>query len=207
MEIEAKFRVDDERIFAGLLELNALGPFRLVPAQGVEDQHNVYFDTPDGLLRAGHYGLRIRDLGGRRIATLKAASSVQGGVYERGEWEVAIGDDDRPETWPASEARDRTVALLGGAPLRPILTVHTLRQHIYAWQGQRRSAELSLDEGTISAGARELRFRELEIELVDDAPRADLDALIGLLRQRFPLAPEDRSKLARGLALLDGRPD
>jgi hypothetical protein len=29
---------------------------------------------------------------------------------------------------------------------------------------------------------------------------------VALLRERYPLAPEERSKLARGLALLDGQP-
>ena len=70
MEIEAKFRVDDERTFADLLSLTALGPFRLAPAPAPEDQRNVYFDTADGRLRAAHYGLRVRANGDRRIATL-----------------------------------------------------------------------------------------------------------------------------------------
>jgi inorganic triphosphatase YgiF len=64
-------------------------------------------------------------------------------------------------------------------------------------------AELSLDEGTISANGREQRFRELEIELLDGGARADFAELVALLRARFRLVPEERSKLARGLALLD----
>ncbi|HEX9439464.1 MAG TPA: hypothetical protein VF909_07280, partial [Roseiflexaceae bacterium] len=66
-------------------------------------------------------------------------------------------------------------------------------------------AEISLDEGTISAGGREQRFRELEIELSGRAVRTDLDRIAELLRARYLLTPEDRSKLARGLALLDDR--
>jgi inorganic triphosphatase YgiF len=206
MEIEAKFRVDDERTFADLLSLTAIGPFRLAPALDPEDQRNTYFDTADGRLRAARYGLRVRDLGTRRIATLKGDARVEGGVYERDEWEVAIGDDDRPESWPPSEARDRALALLAGAPLLPILTIRTLRRHIYVSRAGADVAEISLDDGTISAGGREQRFRELEIELLGETARADLDALVALLRERYALAPEERSKLARGLALLDRRP-
>jgi inorganic triphosphatase YgiF len=203
MEIEAKFRIEDDHTFPELQRLEAIGLFRLVAEPHVEDQRNVYFDTADRRLRAGQYGLRVRDLGDRRIATLKGAAQARDGMYERDEWEVEIGDDDRPAAWPASEARDRVLALLGGATLLPILAIHTRRQHIFATREAERVAELSLDQGTISAGDRKQNFRELEIELLKTGTRADFDTLVGLLRERFALVPEDRSKLARGLALLD----
>jgi inorganic triphosphatase YgiF len=203
MEIEAKYRVDDQRIFDDLLSLTSLGPFRLAPAPDPEDQRNTYFDTVDGRLRAMRHGLRVRDLGARRIATLKSDTRVVDGVHERGEWEVEIGADDRPESWPPSEARERALALLGGAPVVPILTIHTLRRHIYASRDGEDVAEISLDDGLISAGGREEQLRELEVELRGPAMRADLDELVALLRERYPLVLEERSKLARGLALLD----
>jgi inorganic triphosphatase YgiF len=206
MEIEAKFRIDDDRTFPELLRLEAIGVFGLAAEPHVEDQRNIYFDTADRRLRAGQYGLRVRDLGDRRIATLKGAAQARDGMYERDEWEVEIGDDDRPAAWPASEARNRVLALLGGATLLPILAIHTRRQHIFAAREGVRVAELSLDEGTISAGDRKQNFRELEIELLKTGTRTDFDALVGLLRERFALLPEDRSKLARGLALLDEAP-
>jgi triphosphatase len=203
MEIEAKFRVDDEQIFPQLLALDTIGPFTLAAEPDAEDQHNVYFDTADQRLRAGQYGLRVRDLGNRRIATLKGAAKARDGMYERDEWEIEIGDDDNPAAWPASEARDRTLALLDGATLQPILAIRTNRLHMIALRDGARVAELSLDTGTIDAGGRSANFRELEIELLDAGTRADLDALVELLRARFRLIPEDRSKLARGLALLE----
>ena len=203
MEIEAKFRVDDAQTFPQLLALDAIGPFKLVAEPDAEDQQNVYFDTADRRLRAGQYGLRVRDLGNRRIATLKGAAEARDGMYERDEWEIEIGDDDNPSAWPPSEARDRTLALLDGAAPLPILAIHTRRLHIIALRDDARVAELSLDTGTIDAGGRTASFRELEIELLKTGTRADLDALVALLRSRFTLTPEDRSKLARGLALLD----
>jgi inorganic triphosphatase YgiF len=203
MEIEAKFRVDDVRTFQQLLELSSIGQFQLAAEPSAEDQRNVYFDTADKRLRAGQYGLRVRDLGGRRLATLKGAAQVRDGMYERDEWEVEIGDDDRPSAWPPSEARDRALALLGDAQPLPILTIRTRRRHIIATRGHTRVAELSLDEGAIDAGGRAASFRELEIELLKTGTRADLDELVALLRARFALIPEEQSKLARGLALLD----
>jgi inorganic triphosphatase YgiF len=203
METEAKFRVEDEQTFPQLLALETIGPFKLVVEPDAEDQRNVYFDTADRRLRSGQYGLRVRDLGNRRIATLKGAAKARDGMYERDEWEIEIGDDDNPAAWPASEARDRTLALLDGATPLPILAIRTRRLHSIALRNDTRVAELSLDTGTIDAGGRTANFRELEIELLQTGTRADLDALVAFLRARFPLIPEDRSKLARGLALLD----
>lgn len=203
MEIEAKFRVADDHTFPALLALPAIGPFRLVAAPQPEDQRNVYFDTADRRLRQAQYGLRVRDINGRRVATLKGAAQVRDGMYERDEWEVGVGPSDNPADWPAGEVRARTLALAGGAALAPTLSMRTLRRHIYAERGGARVAELSLDEGDISAGGLAQHFRELEIELLAGAARADLDELVALLRARFTLQPEDRSKLARGLALLD----
>src|SRR5690348_432233 len=116
MEIEAKFRVEDGGTFTKVLDLRALGPFRLEPSATVEEQHNTYFDTADRRLHARHYGLRIRDLGTRRIVTLKGSGRVQGELHERDEWEAEIGDDDQLEHWPPSEVRDRVLALTGGTP-------------------------------------------------------------------------------------------
>jgi inorganic triphosphatase YgiF len=202
MEIEAKFRVEDDALFPALLGLRALGPFQLDAAPEPEDQRNIYFDTADRRLRKAQYGLRVREIGERRIATLKGAARVSDGLYERDEWEVEVGGDD-PHGWPAGELRDRVLGLLGEDILEPTLAIYTRRQHIYAARGAARVAELSLDEGDISAGGLGQHFRELEIELLGAGSRADLDELVGLLRARFTLAPEDRSKLARGLALLD----
>lgn len=202
MEIEAKFRVEDDQVFPELLRLPSLGPFGLAPMPHAEDQRNVYFDTPDRRLRQGQYGLRVREVGARRIATLKGAAQVRDGMYERDEWEVDVDGDD-PHSWPEGEVRQRVLALIGDATLAPTLTINTRRQHIYAERAGARVAELSLDEGDISAGTLDQHFRELEIELLPSQPRPELDQLVELLRARFTLIPEDRSKLARGLALLD----
>src|SRR5215207_2776347 len=178
MEIEAKFRIDDEQTFSQLLDLGTIGPFKIVAEPDAEDQRNVYFDTADRRLRSGQYGLRVRDLGNRRIATLKGATKASDGMYERDEWEIEIGDDDNPAAWPASEARDRTLALLDGAAPLPILAIRTRRLHSIALRNDTRVVELSLDTGTIDAGGRTANFRELEIELLQTGTRADLDALV-----------------------------
>lgn len=203
IEIEATFRVEQPAMFADLLRTTALGPFALTPTPGIEYQHNTYFDTRDRQLAARHYSLRVRDLGRRRIGTLKRSMHTQAGIHTRAEWEVELDAGDDPYAWPASEARDQAIAALGGAAVVPLLTVHTRRQYMYAIRACVVVAELSLDEGTIVAGERTLDFRELEVELLEGQSHADLGILVGHLRSRFVLAPEARGKRARGLALLD----
>lgn len=202
MEIEAKLIVSDAQVFAELLGLDRIGPFELAPRAGVERQSNIYYDTADGLLRARRYGMRIRDLGGRRIATLKGKQSARDGLFERSELEAEVGEAVHPADWPDGPLRDQVLALLAGAPVVPVLTVDTDRRHIDALRDGRRVAELSLDEGLIHAGARSEAFRELEVELTDPDARAEFEALVGLLRERFALQPGNVGKYERGLQLL-----
>jgi hypothetical protein len=59
------------------------------------------------------------------------------------------------------------------------------------------------DFGQSLAGERALGFRELELELLPNATRADLDLLVDHVQARFGLPFEPRGKKARGMALLD----
>ncbi|MCS6937669.1 MAG: CYTH and CHAD domain-containing protein [Roseiflexaceae bacterium] len=202
LEIELKFRVADPAVFRALSRPTTIGDFRLQPAGDGEHQHNAYYDTPDFRLRARRYGLRVRTVGHTRIATLKGETQSHEGLHQRPEWEMPVESDD-PQRWPPGDVRDRAFALAGGAPLRPVLTIETLRHPVRVWRGPRCVAEMALDEGVIYAGGREQMFYELEIELLPEGTRDDLDALGALLQQTFPLQPDNLSKLAHGLALLD----
>lgn len=205
MEIEQKFRVDDDGVFLALRDMHEIAGYTLHAAAEPERQHNIYFDTADGRLKAQRHGLRIREIeGGERIVTLKGPASGAAGRFVRNEWEVAIGDaGDAPDHWPPSEARTQTLALVGAESLVRILTIDTVRYHSVASTDIGEVAELSLDEGSISAGGRTETFRELEIELKGSGTTVDLDAICAALQERFVLVPDDRGKLQRGLALLE----
>ena len=203
MEIEAKFRVVNRMVFTSLRQLTALGPFYVLHTPGTEHQHNTYFDTADRRLTANRTTLRVRDLGSRRIATVKRSLSTQASIHTREEWEVDLDAGEHPADWPASAARDRALAALDGAAVFPLMTIHTRRQYSYAILADTQVAEMSLDEGAIMAGGRTIGFRELEVELLAEGVRADLDALVVHLQARFALIPESRGKKKRGLELLD----
>lgn len=203
IEIEAKFRVDQPAIFTALQQVTKIGPFTLIPTPGVEYQHSTYFDTPDRRLSAQHCSLRVRKLGQRRLGAFKRSLPTQAGIHTREEWQVELDAGEHPYDWPNSEARDQALGALCGAAVVPLVEVFTQRQYVYAIGAAVVLAEICLDEGSIAAGGWRTEFRELEVELVDSQARAEFDALLDLLRERYPLVPEMLGKKARGLALLD----
>lgn len=203
MEIEAKFRVEDSGVFAKLLAIRSLGPYAFEVVPEAEIQQNTYFDTEDGRVRRAHHALRVRTIGEKRIASFKGPTRIVDAVHERDEWEVEIGDDASPASWPKSEARTRALAMVGTECLQPIVQIHTIRRHIRVVLRGSAVADLCLDEGTISAGGRRVPFRELEIESAPEASRSEFDALVTRIEKQEKLIAEPESKFARGLELLD----
>ena len=205
MEIEAKFRVDNREHFAALLAASELGGYVLRAAPHPEQQRNTYYDTADGRLEQARYGLRIREVDGKSVATLKGPGTPRNGLHQRAEWEVEARQPD-PATWPVGEARAEALRLLEGTELLPLLTIETSRHHIVALRQkeseEQEIAELALDEGIIRAKECSRPFCELEIELLPAGTHADLEALIEAAQQLMPLIPENRSKLEQGLTLL-----
>ncbi|KPV51354.1 hypothetical protein SE17_21650 [Kouleothrix aurantiaca] len=204
MEIEAKFRVERSTTFTELQHLAQLGLFTLVATPGIEYQQNTYFDTAERKLNSQRYSLRVRETGKRRIATVKRSLGAQNGLRRHEEWEVLLTGGDHPREWPNSPARDQALGLLGEAPLLSLITILTQRQFIYAVRDAAVIAEISLDQGVIKAGGRELDFRELEVELVAPGGDERMNELIAELQARLALAHEPLGKKKRGMALLDG---
>lgn len=206
MEIELKYRIEDSSIFATLLALQTLGSYTLDANQPVEEQRNTYYDTADKRLQKAHYGMRIRTVGDRSIATLKGPRIGSGELHQRQEWEIAATNPD-PATWEPSEARTQALALLQNEPVVPTLTIQTTRHIILVLQNQRHIAEICLDKGVIHASDQSKPLCELEVELLSDGTKDDLDAIVIALQNYVVLIPEPRSKLEQGLALIkDGTP-
>lgn len=202
-EVEAKF-LPDAQAWHTLPSLTTIGAFDLDSSPPLEVQRNRYFDSANFVLRQQHYGLRIREIGARRVATLKGPTAFVDGVHRRAEWEVDIGPDDAITSWPAGEVRDRALALLAGAAVAEILTIATNRRRIIARHAGVLVAEIALDDARIDAGGRSEQFHEIEAELLPGAALAQFEALIAALRIRFTLQPSAVTKLARGMQLLNG---
>jgi inorganic triphosphatase YgiF len=168
---------------------------------GSVDQINTYFDTIDHRLSSARHGFRIRLAKGDIVATLKGPASIHGDIHTRSEWETVL-HNDTPHDLPFGELRDRLLALTAEQPLLPTISIRTNRQIIIATRDAQPIAEMALDDYVITAGERREQYYELELELLPTGQPADLAALAALLRGRFALVPEARSKLERGLALL-----
>nr|WP_083778612.1 CYTH domain-containing protein [Oscillochloris trichoides] len=201
MEVEAKYAVSG-RDMDVIAALGQLGPYVLHPEPKPEHQQNRYFDTPDRRLAQARYGLRLREVAGRSLVTLKGPAEVSQGLHRRAEYEFDHNDPD-PHSWPPGPARELALALTGNAPLLPTVTILTHRKIIFATYQDRTVAEICLDQGMIHAAGQNQPFSELEIELLPGGSESDLVAIADTLRTIIALHPESRSKLQRGLALME----
>ncbi|QTC87120.1 CYTH domain-containing protein [Brevundimonas pondensis] len=120
--------------------------------QTSQSLRSVYFDTPDGVLRAAGCGLRVRTTPDGFVQTLKRQTAP--GQTARDEWEVPV----------ASEALDR--AALKATPAHRLLkgrradlaarfaTTVVRRIRMVGWEGAR--IEVAFDAGR-AVGGRETR--------------------------------------------------
>lgn len=201
MEVEAKFAITDA-LAPEQIDALTLTPYSL-RAAGVESHSDILLDTPSRELTQALRGLRVRTIGERRILTLKGPNRSTDGVHEREELEAPLDGPVSydPREWPP-EIGAQVQALTHGDPLAPLLRVQVERRLWAVRRGGRVIGELALDTGEIIAAGRREPVYELELELKGAGARSDLDALTATFLATLPLAPELRSKLQRGLALL-----
>lgn len=169
------------------------------------EQHlaNTYFDTPRGDLAFAHVAVRLRQIGGNILQTVKTAGEGGGGLSSRHEWEWQVPDGQLD--YKALEALPPFQSELAGAlaHLTPTLSTDFSRR---SWQlkCQDSHVELVLDEGEIVSGiasdSKRAVICEVELELKKGTPEA-LWTLAFMLAERVPLRPSDSSKAARGNAL------
>ncbi|GEN29721.1 hypothetical protein HVA01_33670 [Halovibrio variabilis] len=171
---------------------------------------NRYFDTPEGDLAEARIALRLRQVDGQVLQTVKTAGQGGGGLSERQEWE-----------WPVAGPQLDLASLAELPPfqgelsgvldaLAPKLSTDFTRR---SWQltdglaipgsaNQSSHIELVLDEGEINSGGYRTPIREVELELKSGEPEA-LWTLALMLAEQVPLRPSDSSKASRGNALSD----
>jgi inorganic triphosphatase YgiF len=183
--------------FAALAAAAALGPLRLDPRPPTRVRDRL-FDTDDGALLRDGLVLRVREMGGRRTAGLRALDATAGPLPD--DVDLGPGPADRLDLPPGPLARavwDRA----GTARLRPLLSVRQYRAPRDVTAGGRPVGLVSLDvvvyEGTGADGVQ----NEAEVELAthhrpDDAARLDRS-----LREAG-LAPAAGARAERGLARL-----
>lgn len=207
MEIELKLLLappDAPRLRAHpLLAQSAQGPVVL-------QMHDIYVDTPDLQLCRHQAGLRVRQVDGRWVQTLKAGGTVSGGLHSRHEWEGEVpGPQPDLAALDAAIGRKQPIrALLRQDAIRDALRpVFTTRIERTVWQlrtPQGDEIECVLDQGVIESGAdgadgaiRSVPVSEIELELKQGQAASLFDVALALL-QEVPLQLGHMSKAERG---------
>lgn len=186
-EIELKFLCEPQDVPALLAA---------APVGEAETKHltAVYFDTPQGHLKAAHISLRLRESNGKRVQTLK-----RGDGFAREEHEAKIAGDMLDLTMPAVKAALKPAQRKA---LAPVFTVRVTRQQrTFTYEGAQ--IELALDQGEVATDDRRRSLCELELELKSGDPAA-LFALARQLSLTAPLYLSFDGKATQGQGLRAG---
>lgn len=164
---------------------------------------STYFDTPSQSLRRQGMALRVRQVGKKRIQTLKASAGQASGLQHYREYEAEIGQDEPdlsliedPEI-QAIFVREELAENLG-----PVFATRFARRTILL-KVEDNEIELALDVGEIEAGARRMPISEAEFELIAGRPTS-LYELALAVNETLPFHLERRTKAARGYGLSEG---
>jgi triphosphatase len=168
--------------------------------------YNVYFDTPDLLLKRQRMALRMRKLGRKWLETLKTAGSSAGGLHQRNEWEFALPDATLDlslfKETPLGELKQRAEL---HTLLKPAFVTDFVRT---AWRMEPAPGsivEMVLDQGTIECEGRHEAICEIEIELIEGEAGALFDVADALVAAT-PAQPAYASKAERGYRLFQQLP-
>jgi CYTH domain len=220
---------DPEAVGRRLAALEALDRFDLL-ARRPQRIRDVSLETADGALAAARVTVRVRELDGRPLLTLKADARRTRLAAERLEleapWSAGVLQDvlgelrrrgvpvpDPPPRAGASEAgaagegaAGEPLAVLAGLGLHPTQTRETARTPRDVVERDRPDprpvAELAIDDVGYRFPAGPLRLLEVEVEAKGPGGLATVQALLGALAQAFPgeLRPWPYGKLVTGRA-------
>jgi inorganic triphosphatase YgiF len=200
VEREIKFHLSPDAARRLSRHVRPAGPWRR------RTLSSVYYDTREGRLRRAGFALRLRRDGARRVQTLKAEGGAGGAFTARAEWEMPAprGRLD-VEAFPREEILAATGLDIGAlAPqLRPVFETRFGRRAAMVSVDGATRAEIAVDRGTITAGARREPIDELEVELKAGDAAAMLRYAAGLA-EPLGLALAFESKAERGYRLTAG---
>ncbi len=200
-----------------IARLDGVGDFRL-ERQATQEIRDIYFDTPDRALEKQRLGLRIRQVNGKMLITLKGPSRKNGAIRARLEIEAAWSQNALKRVLAELDERDIEIELPRGAYQRanPIRTLtrlglqviqdrRTIRQVRSVlpknrWGGEP-LAEMAIDTVTFRAGRQVVRLHEIEIEAKEQRAGGLARLVQGLVEMYKPALQVWESKLATGRAI------
>ncbi|MCD9530252.1 inorganic triphosphatase [Photobacterium carnosum] len=169
--------------------------------QSCRELGNVYFDTPDQVLRQHDIGLRIRRFDDVFVQTLKTAGRVVAGLHQRPEYNVEV-NSTKPslalhpvDAWP----HDFDVVAVQ-QQIQPLFSTDFTRQQWLVAMPDGSQIELAFDHGEVSVDDKRSPICEVELELKS----GQTDALFTLARELCVdggMRLGNLSKAARGYRL------
>jgi triphosphatase len=196
-ETELKLEIPIE----GVRKLEESPLLRGLPGKGA-DFVSVYLDTGKLKLRKAGVSLRVRQIDGRFLQTVKRSEPGNGAALSRDEWETEINDGKLDLEAARRTALEPLLTKKICRALKPIFETR-VRRTIYPIRYEGSEIEVSIDEGRIEAGHRSLSLHEVELEL----KQGDSPALFRLAHQIAKDVPATlgvKSKADRGYELLTG---
>lgn len=187
-EFEVKYRSSPE----AMEKIKAVyGPFESITME------TAYYDAPGRPFAERKWTLRRRMENGRSVCALK----TPGEGLLRGEWETACGDIRRAIPELLALGAPEELERLTAAGLTQTCAARFTRLCCLVSFGTSK-IELALDEGVLLGGGKEEGLCEVEAEL-KQGNQADTLAFGALLQETYGLETEEKSKLARALALAE----
>lgn len=165
-----------------------------------------YFDTDDYLLSKNDFAFRIRMEGNRIVASLKLKGESSEGLHTREEINVPVDDEGcfirpNPAIFRESVPGRELMKIVGERPLHSLLETKFLRSKLRIDTGTT-LCELAIDVGEIITDFGNLPICEMELELFS-GDQDEMKRLGDTIAEKYQLIPEDRSKYARGLKILE----
>lgn len=162
---------------------------------------STYFDTPDFAIRSHQMGLRIREVEGHFIQTLKYGGSIQEGLHQREELECEV-DNLSPRLDLISDPAVRKLLIEQiQLPLNPVFCTDFTRTTWFLILPDTTHIEFDLDVGEARTSNQRQSFQEIELELLSGNQEA-LHQIASEIAEFISIFPEHRSKASRGYALL-----
>lgn len=199
-EIELKLLLSKEDL-ERLLTLDFMVQAVREGSRRVRHLVSMYYDTQELTLKEHGIAYRVRDKGdGSFEATVKTQKQSAGGLSERLELNLPLAEAQPVLDGFAALGLGFELSELAPCGVQALFTVDVERiTYILDYAGA--VCELAIDKGAIRCGEKSDSIDEVEIELLEGEVQALLE-LKERIAAAVTLRAEERSKFARGLALL-----
>ena len=199
-EIELKLLLSKEDL-ERLLTLDFMVQAIREGSRRVRHLVSTYYDTQELTLKEHGIAYRVRDKGdGSFEATVKTQKQSAGGLSERLELNLPLAEAQPVLDGFAALGLGFELSELAPCGVQALFTVDVERiTYILDYTGA--VCELAIDKGAIRCGEKSDSIDEVEIELLEGEVQALLE-LKERIAATVTLRAEERSKFARGLALL-----